>query len=231
MVLKNLMDGDGDLDILAGNLGSNIKFKASKEQPFKLYVDDFDKNGTNDVYLGYYATDGKCYPVRGRQCSSQQMPFVKKEFESYNDFGNATIIDVLADKMDQNTVKAEVFNFKSMYFENDGSGHFNGTPLHNDAQRSPLFGFATLDVNRDGKLDYFAAGNYYNREVETTRSDAGVGHLALQNEDGRFQSVDSREIGIYASKDVREVLSFKAGDNTLIGVFNNNDEVEFYKLN
>ena len=64
------MDGDGDLDILAGNLGKNIKFKASEEKPFKLYVDDFDGNGSNDVYLGYYGSDGNLYPVRGRQCSS-----------------------------------------------------------------------------------------------------------------------------------------------------------------
>ena len=61
------IDGDGDNDIIAGNLGHNIKYKASVQEPFKLYVDDFDQNGTNDVYLGFYE-NGQCFPVRGRQC-------------------------------------------------------------------------------------------------------------------------------------------------------------------
>ena len=73
------VDSDGDLDLVAGNLGLNIKYKSSESEPFKLFVKDFDGNGSNDVYLGYYDRDGICYPVRGRECSSQQLPFVKEK--------------------------------------------------------------------------------------------------------------------------------------------------------
>ena len=224
------MDGDGDLDILAGNLGKNIKFKASEDQPFKLFVDDFDGNGSNDVYLGYYASDGNLYPVRGRQCSSEQMPFVKSEFATYEDFGSATITEVLDNKMGDNTVKEEVYTFATSYFRNNGSGKFDAIELPNIAQISPTFGFAVMDINKDGKKDFFAAGNYYNREVETTRSDAGTGYAAIQKDDNTFEILPVSETGINAYKDVRVVKEMQAGNRKIVAIFNNGDAAEFYQL-
>lgn len=225
------MDGDGDMDILAGNLGLNLKFKASEENPFRLYVDDFDQNGSNDVYLGYHAKDGKYYPVRGRQCSSEQMPFVKKEFKTYNEFGLATIEDVLKDKVDGNTVKSEVFTFQSTYFENNGEGKFNAHPFSTKAQIAPIQGFAVVDLNKDGKKDFVAAGNYYNREVETTRSDAGTGVVAMSQGENQWDYKNMQESGFNAFQDVREVHTLKSGNETVIAVFNNNSAAEFYRLN
>ena len=98
------LDKDGDLDIIAGNLGSNSKFKASKEKPFKVYLKDFDENGTWDTYLGSYSSDGNIYPVRGRQCSSEQMPFIKDRFKSYNDFASKTIEEILDADWNQRSI-------------------------------------------------------------------------------------------------------------------------------
>ncbi len=94
------IDNDGDTDFIAGNLGLNIKYKASESQPFKAYVKDFDGNKTNDVYLGYYDKDGICYPVRGRQCSSQQLEFITTEFPNYETFAAASIDEVLGDRQE-----------------------------------------------------------------------------------------------------------------------------------
>lgn len=221
------INNDGAADIIAGNLGLNIKYKASTNEPFRLYVDDFDKNGTNDVYLGYYQ-DGKCYPVRGRQCSSQQMPFIKEKFASYNDFGTATIDQVLEGKISENSAREEVYHFENMVFLNNGSGKFNLIPLPNEAQLAPVFGILAEDFNKDGKKDLFMAGNYFGREVETTRSDAGTGFLAEWDED-HFNISRSAKTGVLANKDVRDLLWLQgAGENRYLIVVNNNAPIDIY---
>ena len=223
------IDGDGDQDIVGGNLGLNIKYKASPDAPFKLYVDDFDKNGTNDVYLGYYE-DGKCYPVRGRQCSSQQMPFVSEKFASYNDFGTATIEQVLEGKMAETSSQEAVNYFQTMLFENNGSGKFNITPFPNEAQLAPTHGIIIEDFNADGRKEIFLAGNYYGREVETTRSDAGTGCLIEWNKDNSFNIMRSMETGVLANKDVRDILLLKStGSKKYLIVINNNGPVDIYQ--
>ena len=74
----NDIDSDGDLDLVAGNLGDNYKYKASGNETFDVYLNDFDGNRTNDIVLSYY-NEGEQYPVRGRECSSQQIPSIKKK--------------------------------------------------------------------------------------------------------------------------------------------------------
>jgi hypothetical protein len=223
------LDQDGDDDLIAGNLGLNIKYKASVSAPFKLFVKDFDGNGSNDVYLGYYDHDGVCYPVRGRQCSSQQLPFVKSEFPTYDAFAHATIETVLKGRM-EGAVKHEATMFSSVWLENlDGA--FNVHPLPNAAQISPIFGIDTRDWNGDGHIDILTAGNYYEREVETTRSDAGVGCLLLGDGEGHFQPMPAYESGLALFKDVRDLAVVEnASGQMLVLVANNNDEMDALML-
>ena len=220
-------DKDGNKDIVAGNLGYNIKYKASVEKPFKLYVDDFDQNGSNDVYLGYYEGD-KCFPVRGRQCSSEQMPFVKKKFKNYNDFGLATIDDVLDGRIGDNTVVQEAHTFANSVFFNDGS-KFTQVALPNEAQISPAYGIAIDDFNKDGSSEIFLAGNMYDREVETTRSDAGKGCLIIVNADRSFTVLRNDDTGLSADKDVRDVITVKNKNGSLLLVANNDEPVQIFR--
>jgi len=220
------VDGDGDQDIVGGNLGHNIKYKASELEPFTLYVDDFDDNGTNDVYLGYYQ-DGVCYPVRGRQCSSQQMPFISEKFESYSDFGLASIDKILDDKVSSSTNILKADLFASTVFINEG-GRFSTKELPSEVQISPVYGIAVDDFDKDGKVDIFLAGNMYNREVETVRSDAGKGCMVTIDINGKFKVISTTKTGISADKDVRAIELIRGSGTNLMAIANNNAPMQFY---
>ena len=83
-------DKDGDVDLIVGNLGLNYKYTASSTKIFNLFYDDFDDNTKGDIVLTFNE-NGIDYPLRGRQCSSEQMPFIKEKYPTFNEFASAAI--------------------------------------------------------------------------------------------------------------------------------------------
>lgn len=221
------LDGDGDDDYVLGNLGKNNKFKASEEHPFKVYANDFDNNGTNDVVLAKYYKDGYV-PVRGRECTSQQMPYVAEKFEDYHSFASSKLINILPeDKVDE-AVVYEIKSFESIILINNNDS-FVKQPLPNAAQISPIKSSLVKDVNNDGITDVLVVGNHYGVEVETTRYDAGHGTVLLGTKEGRLEALSARNSGFYVPHDSRDLTQITIkGENTLV-VSNNNSTLKIFK--
>ncbi|MFD0860794.1 VCBS repeat-containing protein [Sungkyunkwania multivorans] len=182
------LNNDGFKDYVVGNVGLNIKFKASFEKPLKVFANDFDNNGTPDIVLSKKYKDDYV-PVRGRECSSQQMPFIAEKFQSYSEFANASLVDVYGKGIDT-AYKAEVNEFRSMVLLNDAGQRFKMLPLPEIAQTFPLMDASFFDLNKDGFEDVILVGNIYNTEVETPRLDAGAGLVLYAN------GIDGYETGL-----------------------------------
>ncbi|MEP2023728.1 MAG: VCBS repeat-containing protein [Reichenbachiella sp.] len=215
-------DQDGDLDFVAGNLGLNYKYKASKEAPFSVYTKDFDESGNLDIVLGYY-NNGEEFPLRGRQCSSNQMPFIKKKFPTYHDFGSATIDEVYGIESLQGSTHYAATNFTSSYIENLGNGQFAISALPIESQFSSVNDFVIRDFNEDGNLDIVLAGNLYQSEVETPRNDAGYGLLLLGNGKGDFRTAPFSESGLFIKGDTKVIKTLQVGSSEAMIVGKNQD--------
>ena len=174
------VDGDGDLDFLAGNLGKNTKYKTSKEHPLGLVFADFDGNGTRDLVETKYEGD-RLLPVRGRSCSSQAMPFVAEKFPTYAQFASSLLGDIYPQDKLATAGRLECTTLQSSLLRNDGKGAFAVEPLPHRAQIAPVFGMATADFDGDGLDDGIAATNFFSPEPETGRFDGGTG-LVLTHE-------------------------------------------------
>ncbi|MFT5263055.1 MAG: hypothetical protein ACI8YQ_001795 [Polaribacter sp.] len=220
-------DKDGDMDYLVGNLGKNTKFKASPEKPFMIYGNDFDQNGTNDVVLANYSGE-EVVPLRGRECSSQQMPFIAEKFPTYEGFAKATLESIYSSEALNESVKYEITSFGSILLRNEGD-HFEQVQLPAMAQIAPLRDFIVTDINKDGHMDAIGVGNMYPAEVETIRYDAGIGLCLLNDGTGGFQAMTSNKSGFFAPHDARSITVVK-GTSDFILVGNNQEKVQVFKL-
>ncbi|WP_372975300.1 FG-GAP-like repeat-containing protein [Muriicola sp.] len=221
-------DGDGDPDYIAGNLGLNYKYKASEQETFDIYYHDFDRSGTSDIVLSYF-NGGKKYPLRGRECSSQQMPGIKKKFEDYASFSTATLEDVYTEEYLEDALHYQVTSFASVYLENTGTG-FVTHPLPNPAQISSVNQILVDDFDGDALLDVVIAGNLYSSEVETPRNDAGNGLFLKGNGNGEFKAVTNRESGWFTPGDVKDMAEITINGDRFVLVARNSDSLQLVRV-
>ena len=229
-ITKNDLDNDGDDDYILGNLGKNNKFKATKEHPFKVYANDFDGNGTNDVVLAKYYKDGYV-PMRGKECTTQQMPYVGEKFKDFHSFASSKLIDILPEKTVEGALVYEISNFESILLINN-NGKLTAKKLPIQAQISPIKNSFVDDFNNDGFKDILLVGNHYGVEVETVRYDAGYGSILLGDGKNKFKFLPPTSSGFYIPSDSRAISSIKTINNSkMYLVTNNNDSIALFKNN
>lgn len=216
------LDQDGDMDYIIGNLGLNYKFHASIDQPFHVFCDDFDGSGTYEIVLAKNYSE-ELLPIRGKTCSSEQMPEIGEKFPTFSSFADADIKDIYGDKL-KTALHYEAEIFESIILEKTKSG-FKTHKLPNLAQTAPIRAILVEDFDRDGKLDLLIAGNHHHSEVETTRADAGTGLLLKGLGDMNFEPIPSYKSGFFADKDVRTMK--KIGNKILVA--NNDDLLQVFE--
>ncbi|MDX1477931.1 MAG: FG-GAP-like repeat-containing protein, partial [Saprospiraceae bacterium] len=179
------IDRDGDDDYILGNMGLNNKYHPTPERPLNIYARDFDGNNTNDIVLARLTQYGEV-PVRGRECSSEQMPFIADKFPDYQSFARATLQDIYGDAL-SGSVRIQAREFRSGVLINDPPGRLTFMPFPNQAQIAPVQAAIEVELNGDGHPDLLLAGNHFDAEVETVRHDASNGLVLLGNGDGTFE--------------------------------------------
>lgn len=217
-------DNDGDIDLVVGNRGNNSMFKATPENPARIYFGDFDDNGDMEAIPTYYfEKDGKNYTKHGLDQLFMQMKGIRKTFPDYNSFSNASPGDFIP----ANAKTKEIHTFRSVYLENKGNEKFTVQPLPEMAQFSVVQDILVEDLNSDNSLDIVLVGNNFGVDVETGKSDASKGCVLLGNK-GSLHSLFVHESGFSTGNfDTRQIA--KINDNTIV-VLSNNGPVQFYNL-
>lgn len=224
------VDADGDMDVIAGNLGLNSKLKASISKPLSLYLNDFDQNGQADPVLFHFMEDAEI-PFASRDDLIKQMAFIKKKHPDYKTYAKLNKPEELfGEELLGRSLKKQVNTFASSIFINNGSGSFTRSDLPLVAQLSPIMGILTDDLNGDGHVDLFMVGNLYAFRNDIGRAAARPITYLLGDGKGGFQVSDAANLNTtHTWGDYRGAafLNHKNSSSRIIAVRNNQNPTLF----
>ena len=200
------LNGDGRLDIVAGNVGLNTKYHASLAEPTIVFAGDLDGSGRDEIVEAQYE-HGKLYPLRGRSKLAYVFPWIPKKFPTFEAYAHATMADIFPAQHLANARRYAATELASGVYFQKPDGTFEFKPLPSMAQISPINGIVVGDLDGDGTTDVYIAGNNYGPEPSTGRFDGGVGLLLKGDGHGGLTPVPAWRSGLLASGDVRSVVA------------------------
>ncbi|MEK6781481.1 MAG: VCBS repeat-containing protein [Bacteroidota bacterium] len=203
-------DGDGDDDLMLGNLGLNSRIKASQQKPLSMYLGDFDSNGGSDHIMVYFNGDSS-YPFSSRDQLVKQIPSLKKKFLHYMDYRDVKLEDIITPLQKGNSALMKVEQLKSVFLRNDGD-KFELIPLPMEAQYFPVYGIKSCDLNDDGIPDVLLTGNLSATQPDFGSYDAGVGLVLMGDGKGNFEPIRPDQSGFITLGEGRDIAIMKEAD-------------------
>ena len=200
---------------LLGNLGLNSDLRATEKEPASLYVYDFDRNFFTDPILTYYKQN-QPYSYASMDELTNQMPILRKKFTQYATFAKGNFQQIFDEKDLTRAQRMDAHTFASAYAKNNGDGSFSLKALPLAAQVAPIFAFAVLDTDGDGKSEVLATGNFYNAHPALGRYDASRGHFLKMKPGGDFEAIDFQKSGFASNGEGRGLNVIKTANGRLL---------------
>ena len=201
------LNGDGLIDYVATNFGTNTIYHASKKKPELIFYGDMA--GTGDFNIIEAKFEGNvCYPRRGYSCSSRAIPQLKETIKTYKQYALTSLEGIYPETRLEPSLKLQCNTLSVTALINDGSGRFTPVKLPWMAQVSPSFGLALTDMDADGFTDVFLAQNFSQPQIETGPMNPGYSALlrGTGDQDRPFEVMPVLESGILIPEDARSVV-------------------------
>ncbi len=216
------LDNDGDNDLILGNHGSNLHYKPSPDNPMKIWINDYDNNGTLEQIVTQHKNE-RDYPIHQKQEMTGQMAALKKQNIKASIYATKAIDELFPAEIFNNSIVKQAQISESVIAINEGGGKFTIKKLPPRVQLSCICGISCVDINKDGNLDLIMGGNNFEFKPQYSRLDASYGNVLLGdgNMNFKWQTYDSS--GFHIREEIKHLKQFKdsQGNVFLIAAINN----------
>ncbi|MCM5661908.1 VCBS repeat-containing protein [Galbibacter mesophilus] len=222
---------DGKMDLVLGNQGSNFAYEADQEAPMKMFINDYDNNGTIEQIVTR-TIKGKDMPIHMKKELTNQLTSLKKQNLKASEYSKKSIQELFPKEIFDKSIVKEVNTTETIIALNKGNGEFEIKNLPSQVQFSCVCDITCKDINKDGNIDLIMAGNNYEFKPQFSRLDANYGSVLLGNGKGDFEWQDYSKSGFFVKGEVKKLAQFsdKSGE-TYILVAINNEKPKIFKVN
>ena len=210
------VNNDGKPDLILGNIGENFNLHPTPEAPLKLFLSDFDGNGSIDKIMTK-TFDNKDVPVFMKRDLQDQIPSLKKNALHHQEYAKKSINDLFSKEVFNKAVVKEVNFVSSVIAVNKGNGQYEIKELPAIVQFSSVNAILSLDLNKDGNNDLIIGGNEFNFQPQLGRLDANQGLILMGDGKGNFTPLSSNKTGLSLTGMVRDVkkITYQHNPNLL----------------
>jgi hypothetical protein len=225
------LDNDGDIDFVFGNQGNNTAHKSSIENPIKMWMNDFDDNGTIEQILTNHE-EGKDYPMHMRKELTSQLVSLKKQNLKASVYAKKSIDELFSKEIFDNSIMKKSNISETIIAVNEGDGNFAIKKLPSRVQFSCVCGIICEDVNKDGNLDLIMAGNNFEFKPQFSRLDANYGSVLLGDGKLGFTWQDYQTSGFTVKNEVKHLKTIKdKNGNIYVIAAINNEAPKLFAIN
>ena len=225
------IDGDGDIDLILGNQGKNAHYTPTKNRPMKLWINDFDNNGTIEQ-ITTQSFDNKDYPLHQKKEIVAQLVSLKKQNLKASEYAKKTVQELFSKEIIDNSIVKQINTPSSVIAINQGNGNFTIKELPDRIQLSCVCDIESVDVNNDGNTDIIMGGNNYEYKPQYSRLDSGYGDVLLNDGNANFTWQDYQKSGFFVKDEIKHLKVFKdrKGSQFVITAINDNNP-RVFKIN
>jgi enediyne biosynthesis protein E4 len=228
-ILAGDWNADGKTDLLFGNLGTNTRLQASADKPLRMYVNDFDQNGSVEQIITQYEGD-KAYPIVLKNTLLKQLPALRKNLLNYAAYKDKTIQDLFPEDLLQRSKIWEVHTLESRMYIQGGNATFASVKIPEVLQYSAVYAFHA-ESDSDGQLHLFAGGNQSRIKPELGIQMGSYGWHFILDKEGGFKHIPAAESGFFVSGEIRSLNTIRGPKGKYFAVARNNDTMLFFKMN
>ena len=220
------LDNDGDMDMVLGNRGNNSCIKVSRAAPVKMFVNDFDNNGTIEQICTRYI-EGKDKPIPLKREITDQLPSLLKENLRFAVYAEKSIYELFPDAIVANSILKEVITSESVLAYNEGENLYRIEALPREIQFTCVNVIIATDLNDDNYIDIILGENNHSYKPQFGRLDAGFAHLLSGSENGFMKPERIGTSGQGVVKIIKEI-TIKDQQYIILGI--NDEKSKIYKV-